>query len=252
MKITKHLAFLVAASALVAITGCKKDDEEDDDDSHVHHHGVIELALNYFFGVTPFDMNDEYSDSQGTKIKFDRVQFYLSNISFMDMNMNMAESYPDVYLLGDASVNPQTWEIGEAEEGHLHMMRFYTGLDSTTNHADPTLADAPLNDASMHWGWNPSAGYKFVVLEGQYDSDADNIVDAPFVYHMATDVLLRTSTLMVHTDIVEGQHAHIHVNMDLEKMISGIDVASTPDTHTSDHFAVAEAIMDSTAVAYSH
>ncbi len=39
-------------------------------------------------------------------------------------------------------------------------LRFTVGVPFDMNHANPLLAEAPLNDAAMHWHWR--SGYKFL------------------------------------------------------------------------------------------
>ena len=85
------------------------------------------------------------------------------------------------------------------------MAHFALGLESTVNHADPTLAEYPLNVPDMHWSWNPAAGYKFLLIEGKVDGnndgDFDDAEDVDVTYHCATDPMYREDQLMVMLDI---------------------------------------------------
>jgi uncharacterized repeat protein (TIGR04052 family) len=42
----------------------------------------------------------------------------------------------------------------------ISAVRFVVGVPFSQNHANPLLADAPLNDSAMHWHWR--SGYKFL------------------------------------------------------------------------------------------
>lgn len=44
--------------------------------------------------------------------------------------------------------------------GDYSALQFTVGVPFDINHANPLLADAPLNDAAMHWHWR--SGYKFL------------------------------------------------------------------------------------------
>jgi len=49
---------------------------------------------------------------------------------------------------------------GMAESVDIQRIRFTTGVPFELNHANPLLADAPLDDSAMHWHWR--SGYKFL------------------------------------------------------------------------------------------
>lgn len=49
---------------------------------------------------------------------------------------------------------------GAARGGDHVGLRFRLGVPETLNHENPLLAEAPLDDAAMHWHWK--SGYKFL------------------------------------------------------------------------------------------
>jgi uncharacterized repeat protein (TIGR04052 family) len=49
---------------------------------------------------------------------------------------------------------------GTAETSDFDGIRFTIGVPFESNHANPLLAEAPLDDAAMHWHWR--SGYKFL------------------------------------------------------------------------------------------
>jgi len=49
---------------------------------------------------------------------------------------------------------------GSSEVGNIDGIRFTVGVPFELNHANPLLAEAPLNDSAMHWHWR--SGYKFL------------------------------------------------------------------------------------------
>jgi uncharacterized repeat protein (TIGR04052 family) len=53
---------------------------------------------------------------------------------------------------------------GHVRRGNYRALRFTLGVPFALNHADPGLADPPLNLGRMQWGWQ--AGYKFLRFEG--------------------------------------------------------------------------------------
>ena len=49
---------------------------------------------------------------------------------------------------------------GTANTADIGGLRFTVGVPFELNHANPLLADAPLDDSAMHWHWR--SGYKFL------------------------------------------------------------------------------------------
>ena len=65
---------------------------------------------------------------------------------------------------------------GRAPDGDYRGLAFTIGVPGSSNHSDPLVAGAPLNDASMFWTWQQ--GHKFLSLEG-HDG-------APYVLHVGS------------------------------------------------------------------
>jgi len=59
---------------------------------------------------------------------------------------------------GTTAVN--TTVRGDLPAGEYRGLRFTIGVPFALNHADPTLAPAPLNTTAMFWNWQ--GGYKFI------------------------------------------------------------------------------------------
>ena len=153
------------------------------------------------------------------------------------MGGNELQNYADKYMLVDAANASNTFELGDSFTGHVHMFHFNVGLDSITNHSNLLdQAPPPLNDATMHWNWNPMAGYKFIVMEGQWDSDGDDLItanDDAFAYHIATDDLLGSKSIMSHMDVFSDSNASLSVHIDMAQVAQGWAISNHPDSHTT-------------------
>ncbi|TWB23403.1 putative repeat protein (TIGR04052 family) [Nitrospirillum amazonense] len=62
-----------------------------------------------------------------------------------------------------AGPGPRTEVTGHVPEGHYKGVRFTMGVPFALNHADATVAPAPLNVAAMFWTWQ--MGYKFLKVD---------------------------------------------------------------------------------------
>lgn len=237
------LGLMIAAS----ITACKKDDDPEPSTPATATTGTVKLEFEFFAGLAPYDLSTLLSDSVGMLMKFDQVRFYVSNAKLRDMGGNEIAQYNDKYLLVDAANSENSIVLGAIAPQHVHDITFNVGLDSLTNHQDPTQAEAPLNDATMHWGWNPMAGYKFIVLEGRFDGDGDDLItasDPGFIYHIATDALLGERMLTFHQDVAVGTTNTFAVHVDMTQVAAMVDVANNVDTHTTNAPSLAMRIRD--------
>lgn len=234
MKHTVPLA-LVAALA-VGTTACKKDSEDPatPGDTHEHHHATVRLAFHFKLGENPYTLDSVLTDGAGHKVKLSQVRFFISGAHTINDESVVVGEFPDAYLLLDASQATNDFELGEMEVNHIHEVQFDLGLDSATNHSDPTLfTEPPLNDASMHWSWNPDMGYKFFVLEGQVDDDGDGVVDADdpsFIVHCAGDDLRTPDHIHVHHTLVEGETFTGQGQVEMTAILADIDVLANPSS----------------------
>jgi hypothetical protein len=219
------------ALAALAFTACKKDEEAaPDDHSHDPATANVSLGFSLMQGENDYTLDSLLTDSLGHKIKLNTLRFFVSGIHAEDDADVVVGEWDDAYLLVDAGNSANTFALGSITAAHIHQFHFSLGLDSATNHADPTVAEAPLNDASMHWNWNPAAGYKFLVVEGRVDDDGDGVVDAgdpEIVYHCATDALLTEAHAHEHHDVVSGENYVAPVHVDLAQLFAGIDAVTT-------------------------
>ena len=239
---------IMALSLAAAFTACKKDDPAPTAPVNpTPTDASIKLEFEFMNGMMPFASGDTLVDSANRKVIFDKVRFYASNAHLLDMGGNEVAHYEDVYMLVDAANPTNLFDLGTVSPGHIHEVAFNVGLDSLTNHADPMTAAAPLNDATMHWGWSPAAGYKFIVMEGRVDTDGNGTVDPgvdAFVYHIATDALLGEKVLMVHTDVTAGNTTTFAVHVDMAGVAGQVDVLNNLDTHTSNNIPLAIQMRD--------
>ena len=228
---TSKLALL----ALLALTfdSCKKDDEEDPASTPPPATtGTVKLSFTFMNGSAPYDINTTIQDGAGHDVRLSDLKFYASDFHLMDdADVEVAE-YHDVVLLADASATTNEFTLGTISPAHVHEAHISLGLSTELNHADPTLAEYPLNVAGMHWSWNPSAGYKFLLIEGHVDGNSDgdfeDSEDLAITYHCATDALLREAHVHIHADVAAGSTVTMAAKVDVAKIISGLDFLTTP------------------------
>jgi hypothetical protein len=219
------------AIPFLALASCKKEEEQAPSNNNLQSAPApISLRFQFVHGANPFDINATYADGAGHAVRFSTLKFYASDFELKDDDGNTVAAYPAKAVLADGSMPTAAYEIGTMGAGHVHQVYFSLGLDSATNHANPTLAPYPLNIPGMHWSWNPAAGYKFLNMEGHVDGngdgDFDDAEDQSFTYHCATDALLRTDHAHSHAD-VGTTPVVLSVKMDVAVLMMGLDLLTT-------------------------
>ncbi len=214
--------------------------------------GEVKLHFHHMVGTAPFAYNTTYQDGAGNDYQFTLAKMYMSNPEFMDMSMNVLNA-PSAYAFVEGGVTTHA-DFGSVTTGHYHMMRFKVGVDSATNHMDPSQYESghPLAFAvpSNHWGW--SNGYRFISLEGIMDTDNNGTLDSNFVFHIGTDALLTThNNLMIHADTDMYTDEDIHLEIDWGKFFTGVDLSTDNLTHTGNNLPLATTVAGNSASAVS-
>jgi len=239
----RTLVALMLLSGPALFTACDKDEDIlPDPTPDPHPNTVVAVQVNFVQNGVAFDPATMLlSDSLGVPMKVGRLRFFLSRPFFMNDIGDTVATFPDRYILLDLGNNGHVWSVGELD-GHLHTMHFGLGLDSATNHTDPlTFTEPPLNDPTMHWGWNPDNGYQFLQFEGFYESNGDGVVNAldnGYLYHAGGDALLTFKEIEVHTDADVGGNVILVLECDVDALVQGLSVEDDPVSEVVDSTTV--------------
>lgn len=242
MNKTFLLGLLACGIGLVA---CKKD-SDDPAPSTTTGNGTLQVSFRFMNGTDTFHLSDLLHDGAGTLIQYDTVRFFISGMHLHNDADVIIAQYPDKYELFDARQPVTNFPLGSLQAQHVHAWAFDVGVDATANHADPSTATAPLNDLTMHV--DMTTGYKFAVLHGRVDSDHSGTItdsDTQFSYVIDTDALLAEDEVHVHHDLATGETYTIQAWADMAVVLSGVDVAAHPTSHTADNVALATQVRDS-------
>lgn len=227
MKSLKYSLFFFAIVA--ALSSCKKEEEDDNDQPGAQATGnSAKIHPMHMWGMDAFELNTNYAWGSGN-VRFQEIRFYLSDFHFHGDASDEHAMFMDQAWLLDAS-DEGMQHIGTIGFDHIHEWDFLLGLNEDLNHAvDPANAPAPLNDGSMHWGWNPDSGYKFIKIEGEQDADGDGTFEI-FSIHAATDNLKREINLSVEQSAVDDEFM-FHIMIDYQAMFEGVDFGNLSGTH---------------------
>lgn len=243
---------MTGLAAVLLGASCSKEEGTVEDHTHVGGNTIVAVQYNWKWGADTYDDAQMYTTNLGEPVRFTRVRFFMGQPHFKDDGGTTVADFPATYLLADKATSGQIQNFGQVN-GHLHTLEMIIGVDSATNHSDPTLNDAPLDDATMHWNWNPAFGYIFLKLEGRYDSDNDGDVDNSdntFIYDCGGDVLRRDAVFNIHTDALTGGTLIIDLTVDMAQLVHDLDIQADDNEHSPS--PITEMIMDNLVLAVTH
>lgn len=233
----RNLRLFLFISLSIAIVSCKKDDSSEviiDEVSPT----PPQLSLSYKFDVNGNDFNtsDCFKISDSLYVKFETVQFYLSNISLLKDNES-TKSVNDVVLLKTNNTNAN---LGDFPSGVYSSLKFSFGIDSLRNHADPTQYSSnhplALQVPSMHWGWNQ--GYIFAVVDGRYSTDSltENNLGNSFSYHIGLDQNYKDSVSLAFPSSIlvnANQTTTLKIKVNLASIFNNLSMSTDNNTTSS-------------------
>lgn len=211
----------------IIFTSCDKDDDDVECKTETPTTKSVIMEFEFEMDGVPFQYGEVY-EVNGVNVEFSDIRFYISDIMLHDDAEN--SDMFDKTILVDVGASSNDFSVGSTGFHHIHELHMLLGLNDLVNHEDPTQAEAPLNDASMHWGWDPDNGYKFIRTEAMVDTDADGVPETAVSIHCATDDLSREIMLDAHQD-VEGNNAHLELKANVASFYTGVDFLNLDGTH---------------------
>jgi hypothetical protein len=245
----KNKLTIIAAVALLTFatvfTGCKKKDEETPTPTP-NTEQKLSFHLHTMVGTNAASYGMQFQDASGRKFNVSDLRYYISNIVLIKSDGSELPLTGKVIL-----ANPSTheYELGEVPVASYKGFKFLVGLDSATNHSDPTTypSDNPLSiqSPSIHWSWN--SGYIFMKIEGQVDTTlaANGPLDLEYFYHIGIDNFKRTIDFSTSAfTVVSGSDYEIGIEFDLLKALINVDMRTENETHTMNNMPLAMKIAD--------
>lgn len=242
---------LILLTFSIILFSCKKKDDDNNNSVSDPTYGNLKINIIGKHGGDDFVMYNEVVNSDNIAYRVEGLKFYVSNTKLDN------ESSSDVFLLNFVNNHLQPDSEGESftvqiKTGSYSNLSFMIGLDSETNHGDPSLY--PQNDPlssfnDTHWDW--AQGYKFFITDGKIDSDSDGTPDQSYSYHIGNDDYLKTVSLSANVAITENNTTEVNIYFDVLKVIENIDVNSESFTHSTSNFPLVEKIANNYAQAFS-
>jgi len=180
----------------------------------------INITFNHLINNVALDFDTDYQlGENNTLVNLDIAQFYIHNIR-LSRTDGGEELFNEYYLINSTN---NTISLSDVEEGEYTAIKFDVGVDSTNNYLDPSTLEAsnPLavQLPAMHWSW--TAGYKFLRVDGSYDSDGDNMIsdtDTTFLLHIGLEEYVREATISYPFDATAGAVNDLTIKVDYAQL----------------------------------
>jgi hypothetical protein len=188
-------------------TSCSKDD----DTVVVEEKGTIDINFNFYVNGEPLEIGTKtYAIDSGDTIGIDDFKFILSNLVLNgDSKWTEEDSYR---LIKGNSTGNFTFEVKDVSKANYSRIEFLIGVDSSMNFK-PENFPILFQTEGMYWEWN--TGYKFLLLEGTYNSATPGII-----WHMGGMNILKKLTFDLNRTInLNGEQ--IEFDIELAEIFSG-------------------------------
>jgi hypothetical protein len=216
---------------------------QDDSDDNVQ----ISLNIEAMFGTEGFNLSQVYTTGDGTEIRFDIVKYYMNHVELVHENGSVI-TLSDVELVDFSKASSQTIQA-IIPVGHYTAIKFGLGLDPVWNESDPIdfSPEHPLSSAqNMHWGW--AGMYKFALIEGQFDSTNDDMVDKNLAWHSGHNVQYKALNIPMTKVLLDNNNQSINLELDLKEIVDGpanLNLQTEFVSHSSpDNIAITHKVVE--------
>ena len=231
------LFFLVITSLF--FTACKSDKDP---------FGELSLQMTATFDDAPLvNIDQTYIYPDGTPIKFQLFNYYLTDIRLVKENGASADDYllseveliqyNDFFTLEEAKEGVKL-DFKDIPDGLYSGLRMGIGLSPELNGTQPGDYAAGHALTNNYWSW--ARGYVFFKIEGNADLNKDGEFSDNITYHVGETDLYQTLEFAHPIQIEDGKPKTVNINVDvLDVMQSATDfldisIVENQQDHTND------------------
>ncbi len=214
----KQFLLLVSAIALIGSAGISAQTKS------------VSLNINHLLNGTQFSTIFPAIAPGGYYFRVSSLRYYLSKIRIKH-DGGKIDDVTGLYILVNPLVNNE-YILGNFDVTNVEAIELGIGIDSATNHLDPTKYPAgdplAMQDPTMHWGW---AGYRFIAFDGQAGA-SNSSTQTSFELHALEDILYSSVTVPAKGTMVNGNLV-IHLDAEYSKLLTNIEANEGVISHGS-------------------
>lgn len=179
------------------------------------------ISSSALIGQTTLKFSTSCDASNDTSFVIEKLRFYISNITFETKSGELVKDSTIAHLIDMEDSASFTIHFPTIDRNTIQSLHLTFGTDRATNIAGILEGDLdPIN--GMYWSWN--TGYINFKIEGRRVLNSETI---PFEYHIG-GYLAPFPTEQQASFQVNDLNDSIHINLDLQKLFSQININETP------------------------
>ncbi|MFM2269041.1 MAG: hypothetical protein RL757_2482 [Bacteroidota bacterium] len=208
----------------------------------------MKILMNY--KNTPLIVNKNYALDDSTKVRFSRINFFLTNISagtITGQESKTESMYFDFSNLTDSAkaANGVSQNLEVSKGTTYDRIIFTVGVSTLLNARKPAsfpLASA-LSNTDEYWSsWN---SFIFVKLEGALDKNNDGIFESPFTLHTGGNDVAKEKAFL---ETISGDNAKgVKMALKMEDILGGVSLRSVSSAHGVDQLPLMKTITSNIA-----
>ncbi len=231
-------AYIILAA--MAIVSCKKSTDTQPTPTPASQTQDLSLNMTSVADNNSINYTSIFTTDAGARYTITGFRYYVSNIRLVKQD---GTEYPiaNKYLL----VNPAvaSYDLGQVPVGNYKGIRFNVGVDSVTNHKDPTIYPSTnplaIQSPGIHWDWN--SGYIFLMFEGTCDTTAGNTdvlnmmggFNHDLFFHIGMDMLYTPVDLSNSSFTINSSSAAtLKIQANLNKLFTSVNIKTENESHT--------------------
>lgn len=228
----KKIVSLLAIAIITAFTSCSKDELLEGKNN-------ISIEFDSSFNGDDLILGNTYTNGNGEKLTIKAFDYIVSNFVLVaedgtEFTYPKEESFFIISEGGDNKTKNVKVSLNNVPAGKYTKIKFGIGVDQARYLEGQAAQENFWQKAesySLTWSWQ--AGYKFVVLEGNFTSD--KVTDASqFWLHIASrgssiDLYKEVELSMDGVLVSSNQSPQIHVVVDANKMLDGTNKIKLAD-----------------------
>ncbi|HSZ71639.1 MAG TPA: MbnP family protein [Cytophagaceae bacterium] len=168
-------------------------------------------------------------------ISVSAAELYISNIQLVRSDGSLYNVSNEIVL----KVQPiEPYTIGNVPAGNYKSVRFYVGLDPTTDKRVLVLpADSVLNHSEMWFGSAATNGHLFINFQGSIDTTtvASGSSMTPFSFKLGTNKNYQPVIVTQSFTVSPNQTQFVHMIVDYSKLFTSVTLNNANNINISSH-----------------
>ncbi len=205
----KNLRILFIINLLALSLFSCTDEEVNPDTSNS---ATITLSFNNVVDGNPLAYNQKYKNVNGDEFTVSALKYYVSNISLANSDGSSFKVDNSYYLIDEIS---ETVIISDVPTGNYTSVNFSIGVDAVANSSTAQTGDLDPNN-EMAWNWD--TGYKFFLLEGEYNSK--NNLEGTMTFHVGKDSNYKTLALAKNFSLTKDEKLTINIDAEVQNVFT--------------------------------